>query len=177
MFDLIGSLGSLIINGITGHFERKQQLAQAIVENKIRLAQSEQSHNEDWEMKCLENQGWKDDVLFYAIVLMFVWSGFDPERAKTVFDNWSLLPDWFVQLVTVVVGSVLGIRKIADYCPAMVRGIKTAWTGVTQQPLPPDAKLIDTSKGLPWLENAEGKLKDAVSQIIETSDPDRAGGA
>lgn len=131
MFDAITGLFSTIVGGITTHFENKQKLQQAIVENKLRLAASEQTHNEDWEMKQLENAGWKDDVLFYAWISLFIWSAIDPDSAHQVFVNWSYLPDWFVQLSAVLIGAVLGIRKLSDYCPAFVKGVKTAWNSVS----------------------------------------------
>lgn len=168
MFSLIGGLLSSIIGSITNHFENKQKLQDAIVENKLRLAASEQTHNEDWEMKQLENAGWKDDILFYAWIALFVWSAFDPSGSAEVFRNWSYLPDWFVQLSAVIIGSVLGIRKMGDYCPALIRGVKTAWTTATAttNAISEAKQIMDSATSVeedkPKEEDSKKTLKDFV---------------
>ena len=123
---MIGLLGlvTTIVGGIKDHFEGKRKVKQAITDNKIRLARSAQDHNQDWEMKQLENAGYKDDILFYAFIAMFVWSGIDPEGAGKFFENLKILPDWFIKIWFAVVASVLGIKKIGDYLPGMISGIK-----------------------------------------------------
>lgn len=126
MFAALIALGKVAIDGITGHFKSKQKIKEAITENKIRLAQSEQEHNQDWEMKSLANNGWKDDILFYAFIAMFVWAGIDPDGAKIFFENLNVLPPWFIKIWFWVVASVLGVKKIGDYAPMMIDGIKSA---------------------------------------------------
>jgi len=120
---IIGLVGT-IIGGIKDHFEGKRKLKQAVTENKIRLAQSQQSHNHEWEMKQLENVGWKDDVLFYGFIAMFVWAGFDPDGARQFFDNLNALPEWFIKTWFWLVASVVGVKKVGDYLPNVVGGIK-----------------------------------------------------
>ena len=122
---LIG-LGSTLIGYIADHFKRKQELKRAVTENKIRLAQSAQTHNQAWEMKQLENAGWKDDVLFYAFIALFIWAGFDPAGAKVFFQNLNVLPDWFVQVWMWIVASVLGVKKLGDYLPSLIKSVKEA---------------------------------------------------
>ena len=123
----IVSLIRTVVGGIKDHFEGKRKVKQAINENKIRLAQNQQDHNHDWEMKQLENAGWKDDVLFYAFIAMFVWAGFDPEGSKEFFENLDSLPDWFVKIWFWIVASVLGVKKVGDYLPNMIGGIRDAF--------------------------------------------------
>ena len=118
------SLATTIVGGIKDHFEDKRKVKQAITDNKIRLARSAQDHNQDWEMKQLENAGYKDDVLFYAFIAMFVWAGLDPDGARKFFENLEVLPDWFIKIWFAVVASVLGVKKIGDYRPGMISGIK-----------------------------------------------------
>ena len=129
---IIGALAGLvssIVDGVTGHMKRKQQLKQTVMENRMRLARSDQEYNHDWEMKQLENSGWKDDVLFFAWIGFFVWSGMDPEGAGEVIAAWENLPDWFLQVTFWIVAAVLGVKKIGDYLPGAVRGIKDALGG------------------------------------------------
>lgn len=126
MINIISTLGSSIITGITGYFKRKQAIKQAVTDNKIRLAQDQQSHNHAWEMRSLESNGAKDDVLFYAIIGLFVWSAIDPDGARVVFDNWETLPDWLLEITGWLVASVLGVKKIGDYLPGLISGVKNA---------------------------------------------------
>lgn len=123
---MIGDIASEIIGGVRDHFAGKRKVKQAIVENKIRLAASEQTHNQAWEIKQIDNSGWKDDVLFYAWIGFFAWTAIDPETARVVFDNWSQLPDWFLELTFWIVGSVIGVRKIGQELPVLVSGVKSA---------------------------------------------------
>lgn len=126
MIGALLELGNTIISGVTGHFKKKQELKQAVIDNRIKLAQSAQSHNQDWEMRQLENAGWKDEVLFLAVLGVFVWSGIDPDGAAKVFKNWQLLPEWFLRIVGWLVASILGVKKVGDYLPGAIKGVKDA---------------------------------------------------
>jgi hypothetical protein len=124
MFGLIAGLVGEVIGGFRDHFKDKREIKKAVTENKIRLAQSEQSHNQGWEMKQLDNSGWKDDILFYAIIGMFIWTGFDPDGSAKFFQNLDQLPEWFVKIWFWVVASVLGVKKVGDYVPGLLGAIK-----------------------------------------------------
>lgn len=125
---LFSPIGELIGMG-RDHLQHKRKLKEAITENNIRLAQSENSHNQIWEIRQLENVGWKDDVLFYAFIAMFVWAGFDPDGAGKFFENLKALPEWFIKTWFWVVASVLGVKKIGDYAPALISSVKAALKG------------------------------------------------
>ena len=125
---VIGLL-STVVDGITGHVKQKQELKKAVMKNRMRLAQSDQEFNHEWEMKQLENVGWKDDVLFFAWIGFFIWSGIDPDRAGEVIKAWENLPDWFLQVTFWIVAAVLGVKKIGDYLPGALRGLKDAMGG------------------------------------------------
>ncbi len=77
-------------------------------------------------MKQLENSGWKDDVLFYAIIGLYVYSAIDPTGAARVFDTWNELPPWFLNITGWMVAAVLGVKKLGDYLPQMISGLKDA---------------------------------------------------
>ncbi|WP_229590874.1 hypothetical protein [Pseudodesulfovibrio sediminis] len=125
---LVGLI-STVVDGVTGHVKQKQELKKAVMENRMRLAKSDQQFNHEWEMKQLENAGWKDDVLFFAWIGFFIWSGVDPTRAAEVIRSWEALPDWFLQVTFWIVAAVLGVKKIGDYLPGAVRGLKDALGG------------------------------------------------
>ena len=115
-----------IVKGVTTIITKKVELKGAIHENKMRLAKSAQDYNAEWEMKQLDNSGYKDDVLFYAVIGMFVWSGICPEEAAIVFANWELLPEWFLQVTMWLVASVIGVKKVGDYLPGLISAVKQA---------------------------------------------------
>jgi hypothetical protein len=122
----LASLASLVVEGVKDHFKGKQEIKKAVVENKVRLAQSSLEYNQAWEMKQLEQVGFKDDILFYAWLAFFVWSGFFPEDAARVIKAWEILPDWFLQITFWLVAAVLGVKKIGDNLPGLVRGVRSA---------------------------------------------------
>lgn len=125
----VAGLLTTIVDGVTGHVKQKQELKRAVMENRMRLAGSDREFNHEWEMKQLENSGWKDDVLFFAWIGFFIWSGVDPERAGEVIRAWETLPDWFLQVTFWIVAAVLGVKKIGDYLPGALRGLKDAVGG------------------------------------------------
>ena len=125
---LISPLGEAV-GMVRDHFVSKRKIKEAITTNKIRMALSEQNHNQSWELMQLENVGWKDDVLFYAFITMFVWAGFYPEAAAAFFVNLQVLSEWFIKTWFWVVASVVGVKKIGDYAPALIAGVRAATKG------------------------------------------------
>lgn len=126
---IIGALAGLlttVVDGVSTHMKSRQELKKAVMENRMRLAGSDREYNHEWEMKQLENAGWKDDVLFFAWIGFFVWSGFDPDRAGEVLLAWERLPEWFLQITFWIVAAVLGVKKIGDYLPGAVKGLRDA---------------------------------------------------
>jgi hypothetical protein len=129
---IIGAVAGLLmtmVEGVTDHFKQKQILKKTVMENRMRLAKSDQEFNHEWEMKQLENAGWKDDVLFFAWIGFFIWSGADPDGAGEVIRAWEHLPDWFLQVTFWIVAAVLGVKKIGDYLPGAVNGIRDSTRG------------------------------------------------
>ena len=132
---LLGIVGLIktVIGGVSDHFDGKRKVKQAIVDNKIRLARSAQEHNQDWEMKQLENAGYKDDVLFYAIICVYIYSAIDPDGADKMFANWETIPKWFRTITMWIVASVIGVKKLGDYLPPLIVGAKDALRSVTRK--------------------------------------------
>lgn len=129
---IIGAVAGLlttVVEGVTGHMKQKQKLKQTVMENRMRLAKSDREFNHEWEMKQLENAGWKDDVLFFAWIGFFIWSGFAPDEAGRVIAAWETLPEWFLQVTFWIVAAVLGVKKIGDYLPGAMKGLKDSMGG------------------------------------------------
>lgn len=130
MFSAIATLGSLIVGGVTDWFKGKQEIAKAETENRVRMLRDAQDYNHDWEMKQIAGAGWKDDILFYAVLGLWVWSAIDPESAAKVFKTWEdTMPDYIIEITSWLVAAVLGVKKIGDYLPAAIRGVRSAWKG------------------------------------------------
>lgn len=125
----IAGLLTTVVNGVSGHLKQKQDLKKAVMENRARLARSDGEFNHEWEMRQLENAGWKDDVLFFVWIGFFIWSGFCPEAAGRVLQAWEQLPQWFLEITFWIVAAVLGVKKIGDYLPGMARGLRDAFGG------------------------------------------------
>lgn len=119
-------LGKLLIGGVKTHFENRQKIKQAEVENRIRLVQSKQSHNQSWEIKSLSEAGWKDDALFFCWLGFFIYSGVDPAATKIIFDGWATAPAWFIEVSGWLIGSVIGVRALGSKLPSLISGIKGA---------------------------------------------------
>ena len=127
MFLPLVALGKTLLDGVTGYFQRKQKIKEAVAENKARLARDDRTYNHEWEMRSLENTGWKDEVLFYGVIAMYIYSAIDPEGAAKVFANWEVIPEWFSKITMLLVASVVGIKKAGDYLPGLLKGVREAF--------------------------------------------------
>lgn len=120
----MNSVFSFIRQELHEFFEHKREIKRAQVNAKIeRLNSMENPEDQKWEIKEVDSAGIKDDVLFYAIIFMFVWAGFDPVGAEKFFNNINLLPDWFVKTWFWLITTVLGIKKASQYAPKAFKEI------------------------------------------------------
>ncbi len=129
-----------VIGGIKDHFEDKRELQKAKTKAKIQRLNSKQDHKQKWEIKQLENTGWKDDILFYFFIGLFIYAGFYPELANDFFANLKVLPDWFIKTWMWLVASILGVKKIGDYGPQAIKSIKDATEKVVESQTDSDNK-------------------------------------
>ncbi len=127
MLTAITALGGTLLNGLTSYFKGKQEIAKAAQENRARQLRSITDNNHEWEMRQLENSGWKDDILFYFFIGLFVWTGFYPEASATFFMNIDTMPDWYKETWMWIVASVVGVKKLGDYAPTLIKGISSAF--------------------------------------------------
>lgn len=123
----IVGLVQFVFGGIIDSVKQKREIKAKANERRAKLAESQQTHDHEWELRALEGAGWKDDVLFFGIIGMYVWSAFDPESAGSVFEVWeNQLPEWFRVYTSWMVASVLGVKKLGDYVPGLIHGIRSA---------------------------------------------------
>ena len=126
MFTAIATLIGTVITGITSTLKGKQKIKAAVIERRAELAASAQEQNAAWELRALENAGWKDELLFLSIIGVYVYSAIDPEGAQQMFANWEKIPEWFRTVTLWTVASIVGVKKLADYAPPLVKGVKEA---------------------------------------------------
>jgi len=94
--------------------ENQRKIKKAVADNKIRLAQSEQSHNQEWEMSVLEG---RDNFLrrlsFFLLSFPLIWAYFDPMGARAYFtDALGALPDWYIQAYLGVLAAIWGLSEL-----------------------------------------------------------------
>lgn len=118
---MLGVLLPAVVELVKGFFgnwqasqEDKRQIAAAVAQNKIRLALSEQEHNQEWEMAALVGKdNWLRRASFFLWSFPLAWAYFSPEAAKAYF-NESLagLPSWYIGGYLAVTGAVWGLSEL-----------------------------------------------------------------
>lgn len=114
---LFGGLASEWLADWRQSRENQRQVKKAVTENRIRLAQSEQSHNQAWEMAALEGgDKWLRRVSFFLLSFPLVWAGFDPESARAYFSEaLGVLPDWYTGAYIGVLGAIWGLSEFKRF--------------------------------------------------------------
>lgn len=110
----IVGLGQGFISDWQAKRENQRAIEKAVAENKIRLAQDAQTHNENWEMAALEGRdNWLRRVSFAFWSWPLAWAYFSPEAAKAYFtDSLAGLPDWYVGGYLAITGAVWGLSEL-----------------------------------------------------------------
>lgn len=91
----------------------KREVARAVAENRIRLAESAQSHNQEWELRQLEGRDLIVRRLSFAMWSWPIfWAGFDPDGARHFFSTaLGALPDWYVWGYLAMTGAIWGVSE------------------------------------------------------------------
>lgn len=109
-------IGKTLVGDWTDGRANKRAIKKAVADNKIRLAQSEQSHNSAWEMAQLEN---KDVLLrrvsFTLMSVPFVVAIFDPQSVQAYFTiALASVPDWYQWAYVSILGAIWGISAFKN---------------------------------------------------------------
>ena len=131
MWGAVLSLGETIVKAAKGAFENRTKIKAAEAENRARLLQSQQTHNENWEMASLAASG---KGLKWASFSMFsfplAWAVFDPAGVATYFtESIDAIPSWWSRAWVAITGSIWGLSVLKDAAPQLVGGIKKALKG------------------------------------------------
>jgi len=114
LFSLIAGLAGSFIDDWKSKRQNQRDIEKAVADNKIRLAQSEQTHNEAWEMAALAgNDNALRRVSFLIWSAPMVWAAFDANSAAGFFKiALGALPDWYVGGYLAISGAVWGIAEL-----------------------------------------------------------------
>ena len=126
MLGVVGSLVSALVGGVSDHFKDKRALKKAEVDNKIRLMQSEQSHNQDWEMASLQDKDkWLRRISFAIFILTITpIAAIAPEWIIEYYAALKVIPEWNLQLIMIMIGGIWGVAELKQSLPGIVGFIK-----------------------------------------------------
>lgn len=136
MMNPIQWIAGPIIDGVkewnNGRVELKKKhldIKNAAAENKARLLRDKDSNNHQWEMANLEDKDrWLRRFSFGMFALPFIWAMFDAEAVKIYFDiALASMPEWYVQLFTIMVGGIWAVAELKSSAPALLGGIMKAF--------------------------------------------------
>ena len=103
----------------------KQDLELAIIQNKTRLALSENEANHEWEMAQLQD---KDKWLRYFSYSMFtapiVVMVVAPEHGKRIFENLEYVPSWLVEIWIALNGAIWGLSSLKGVVPSVIGSVR-----------------------------------------------------
>ena len=126
-FSLFGSLFKTIASPFVEHFKQKAAVKAAKVASEIEIIQAKTQHIHNmvetrqaadiqWEIKSIENSGWKDEyilLLFSIPLVMCFIPGLDV-YVSAGFNSLKGTPEWYQWAICIMVGSAYGVKKFAD---------------------------------------------------------------
>lgn len=120
MVPLVGALGAFLLDmgreWMTDWKASKantREVKRAVAENRMRLAESEQSNNQEWELRQLEGRDvWIRRLSFAMWSWPIFWAGFDTQGAAEFFrDALTALPEWYVWGYLAMTGAIWGVAE------------------------------------------------------------------
>lgn len=114
VFTFLSGLASEWVKDWQAGRENQRAVEKAVTENRIRLAESRETHNQEWEMRALEGRDtWLRRLSFAAWSAPLLWAYFDPAAAAAYFTtSLGALPDWYVGGYLAITGAVWGIAEL-----------------------------------------------------------------
>lgn len=127
ILSVITNLGGALVSPVLDYYKHKRELAaqkrikeleiqDAKDSRKVDLIRQGQADQAAWELKSIENSGWKDEALLILLFLPVI-AVFFPglvEYIKAGFAVLETLPEWYRWSLLVVVSSVYGYRPLAN---------------------------------------------------------------
>jgi len=97
--------------------ENKRKVSAAVAAHKIKLAESNQSHNQNWELEQIQG---KDSLLrrfsFFMLSMPFMVAIFSPEKVRDYFEvAISAVPEWYQYAYMVILGAIWGVSEFKKW--------------------------------------------------------------
>ena len=124
VFKLLLNTISFTLNNSIAIYQEKQKAKLEIQKMKTRLASQKDFYNSEQQLNQLEGKSSALQRLCFVILLApFFWGIIDPAGVQTYFKVVvDPLPDWYVEMVVVIIGAVWGITQLGG---GVGRGIGT----------------------------------------------------
>lgn len=125
-------IGSAIVTGVMKWWERREEtravehqaevdIRKAETASRIRLLETQQQLDSEWEIEQIKQSGWKDEWVTILVSIPLVMC-FIPGAVPLVRDGFTALatmPDWYQYSVLAVFAAALGFRKLTDFVTAI----------------------------------------------------------
>ena len=117
MWGLVASLFSGFADDYQKGREHKRKISDAVTKNKIRLAESDQTHNQNWELEQIQG---KDKLLrrmsFLLMSLPFLIAIFNPEAVRDYFlIALAAVPEWYQWAYMSILGAIWGVSEFKKW--------------------------------------------------------------
>lgn len=122
--ELVGN----IVGSVNDRVKQDREIKAAAAENTTRLLRDKETNNSAWEMAVLAGKDlWLQRACFAIFIFPFFWAIFDPKGVADYFTTvMAAMPEWYVQIVIGMVGSIWGISALKNTVPALVAQIVKA---------------------------------------------------
>lgn len=110
-------VGKGLLGDYTAGRKNKRKIANAVALNKIKLAESAQSHNQVWELAQIEG---KDKFLrrvsFFMLSAPFVVAIVAPHSVQEYFTvALASMPEWYQYMYVSIIGAIWGISELGKF--------------------------------------------------------------
>lgn len=123
LITLLGTLGTAIVDGVKGHFERKHELKQAEHEAHIKRIAEGDAHASRLDEISISQRGWKDEyllllttlplVLLFAAPLLQLTSVAGIQAAVIAgFEALALTPEYYWYALAIIYIDTFGFRRM-----------------------------------------------------------------
>lgn len=117
LLGVAADIGKGLVDDYKAGRENKRKIAQAITQNKIRLALDDQANNQAWEMAQIEG---KDKFLrrvsFFMLSAPFMLAIVAPQAVQDYFTVALVsMPEWYKQMYVAVIGCIWGVSEFKKW--------------------------------------------------------------
>jgi len=102
--------------------QQEHELKMSVLKNKARLAESQQTHNSNKEMRQLEVASpWMRRIVASHVLVLIDVAVINPTYANKIFASLNNVPTWVIGLYVTVFGFYLAKEQLSDYGAGLVQ--------------------------------------------------------